>query len=97
MASEKAAWAMPRACAAMLGRDLLSDERSIRIPAPGSHTRFRFGTRQPSNVNATVFDPRTPSLSSGGPALRPGLPFSITGTEIAPLVSAIAAHLPNTK
>ena len=74
---------MPSACAATLGRELLSDAKQKPKPAPGAPSRLARGTRQSSNASAAVPEARWPSLSSVRSTLSPGVPFSMTSAEIA--------------
>ena len=56
---------MPSACAATLGRDLLSEASRIRSPSPGSPSRLARGTRQLSKASAAVDDARDAHLVFG--------------------------------
>ena len=67
---------MPSACAATLGRDLLSEASSSGRPWPGSPSRLARGTRQSSKASAAVDEARCPILSSLRSTERPGVPFS---------------------
>ena len=93
--SLKAAVAMPSACAAMLGRERLSAVSKILMPSPGAPKRLARGTRHLSKATAAVGEARWPILSSMRVVEKPGVPFSTTSAEIAPLASAISDHLPN--
>ena len=75
---------MPSACAATLGRDLLSDASRIFRPSPGLPSRLARGTRQLSKASVAVLDAaHAPSCLPGAPTVKPGVPFSTISAEIA--------------
>ena len=55
---------------------------AIRKPPFSSPSSADAGTRQPSNVRLTVFEPRMPILSSALPIVSPGVPPSTRKHEM---------------
>ena len=88
---------MPSACAATLGRDLLSD--ASRIFRPVARLAEQVRARHAAAVEGE-------RRGAGGAQahlvllaqhLSPGVPFSSTSTEIALRPSSISLHLPNSR
>lgn len=73
---------MPRGPAAKTSRSRSSPVMRTYTPLFSVPSRFSFGTLQSSKMSSEVFEPRIPSLSSFGPALKPLKSFSMMKVEM---------------
>ena len=81
-AASKQARAPPSEQAPMLTRPPSSALSAILKPSPSAPSRLATGTRQSSTISIAVGWLCQPSLRSGAPKLRPGVPSSMTRHEM---------------
>ena len=92
-ATSSAPWAMPTACAPMVGRVWSSVASAVLNPVPGSPMIRSPGIRQFSKWISRVGEPLMPSLRSLVPTTKPGSSLCTTNAEmpLAPLSGSVTA------
>ncbi len=93
IAASSAPWAIPTACAPIVGRVWSRVASAVLKPVPSSPMIRSAGIRQSSKYSSVVGEPLIPSLRSLGPIAKPGSSSCTTNAEmpLAPLSGSVTA------